>query len=258
MMTSTHHQEGPLSHSLRTISRTRVEYALLAAAIGLALPLSACEFGIDGNGHRTDEVRETREFTSVESDGELDVFIERGDAFSVVVSIDSNLQHLVDVHVSGDTLVVDSERNFGHFVDGPHVWVTLPRLQGVSLDGSGRMVAVGFASDDVVDIDLGGSGLVEFHGEAAAIHVSHDGSGRVYLEGETDSIDLRLDGSGSIDARSCPALDGAFDLGGSGQILATVLETARASLSGSGRIDLYGGAVIERQSVSGSGSIRMH
>ncbi len=257
-MTETHRHEGTLSSLLCASRRTRFEWTLFATAVGFALPLSACEFGVDGNGHRTDEVREVGEFTRVEDDGELDVFIERGDEFSVVVSIDSNLQRLVDVRVSGDTLVVDSERNFGHTVDGPHVWVTMPRLQGVYLDGSGRMVATGFASDDTVDLDLDGSGEVEFHGEASRINVSHDGSGRVIVEGETDSIDLSLGGSGSIDARSCPALEGVFDLSGSGKISATVLETAQASLSGSGRIDLYGGAVLEHRSLSGSGSIQQH
>ena len=256
-MTSMHRDESTLSRLLSRGSRACLERALLAAALGFALPLSACEFGVDGNGHRTDELRQVGgAFTRVEDDGELDVFIERGDEFSVVVSIDSNLQHLVDLRVSGDTLVIDSERNLGHTVDGPHVWVTLPRLQGVYLDGCGRMVATGFDSDDVVDLELDGSGLLEFHGEAAQLNVSHDGSGRVLLEGATDSIDLRLGGSGSIDARSCPALDGVFGLSGSGEISATVTETAQVSLSGSGRIDLYGGAVLEHQSVSGSGSIR--
>lgn len=219
--------------------------------------LASCACGVDGNGHRTEQVREVGEFTKVENDGELDVAIEQGKGFSVVVSIDSNLQSLVEVDVAGDTLHIDVEKPLGHTVDGPHVWVTLPTLRRASLDGSGRVTALGFVDQGAVDLRLDGSGQVRFSGGAERLKVRHDGSGEVELEGYANRIELALDGSGAIHAKDCPASEGEVSLSGSGEISATVVDTVDVSLSGSGRIEVIGGADVQHRSKSGSGSIHI-
>lgn len=66
----------------------------------LLLVLPSCSLGVDGNGERTDEDRDLRDFSSVIADGSLDVQVHQGDTTSVVVSIDSNLQRRARAHVA--------------------------------------------------------------------------------------------------------------------------------------------------------------
>src|SRR3954463_932352 len=109
-------------------------FALLGSLSLLAL--MGCDVaGIDGNGRRQDETRDVAAFTRIRSDSELDVKVTQGEAQSVTVSLDSNLLHLVDTRVSGDTLYVDLHDNVDQIVDGPHVLITVPELTAAKLAG---------------------------------------------------------------------------------------------------------------------------
>ena len=95
----------------------------------LLLLLPSCDLGVDGNGSRSVEDRPERDFTGVNAQGSLDVKVQPGDVFSVVVSIDSNLQSAVVTRVDGATLIVDVSEPIGDTVSGPHVIVTMPVLR---------------------------------------------------------------------------------------------------------------------------------
>ena len=147
------------AHVLRT--------ALLPALLLGLLP--SCDLGIDGNGKRSVEDRPERDFTGVEARGSLDVKVQRGDMFSVVVSIDSNLQPFVVTRVDGGTLIVDVNEPIGDTVSGPHVIVTMPVLRAAALSGSGALSAETFSQDQPVALILEGSGNLLFSGDVPAL-----------------------------------------------------------------------------------------
>jgi len=221
---------------------------LAAAGCGL--------YGVDGNGERATETRPLQGFTAVVADGSLDVQIQRGDAFDVEVSIDSNvLRDLrTDLIDGGATLSIDLEGPVWDILPGPHVIVTMPALQRAVLNGSGSMNATGFQQTDPVTLELDGSGSLTYAGDVPSAQVRSWGSGDVRLHGSAGSLDARLDGSGAVDARDFPTATADLSLSGSGDLAANVSSSARVTLSGSGNVDLYGGAVVERASISGSGS----
>ena len=244
------------SSSSSTRSPSSPTATSLAFLVIAAWPL-ACGLGVPGNGQRTMEDRAATSFSRLDSESSLDVQATRGDTFSVTVSIDSNLQRYVTTRVSGDTLLVDVDHAVDDTVAGPHVIVTMPRLDQAILGGSGRLV-LAFQQDQPIELDLDGSGDLTFDGGAPRLTARLDGSGDMRIDGSADAVDLRLDGSGRMNARGCTATSADVSLGGSGDIAATVTGATRASLSGSGNIDLYGGGALESTSVSGSGAIRRH
>jgi hypothetical protein len=67
-----------------------------------------------------------------------------------------------------------------------------------------------------------------------------------------------LSGSGSLRGQHLEAESGAIELSGSGDVSATVRDSVRVSLSGSGQIDLYGGAAVDHYLNTGSGDIVQH
>jgi Putative auto-transporter adhesin, head GIN domain len=236
------------THFLRT--------ALLSGLLLGLLP--SCDLGVDGNGNRSVEDRPGQDFTGVESRASLDVKIQRGDTFSVVVSIDSNLQPAVVTRVDGGTLIVDVTEPIGHTVSGPHVIVTMPVLRAAVLSGSGALSAETFPQDQPVDLILEGSGNLVFSGDVPTLTARLDGSGDLSLHGITGAADLTLEGSGNLDARDMSATTGDISLDGSGDLAATVTGSMRIALSGSGDIDLFGGGSLETSALDGSGSLRVH
>jgi hypothetical protein len=220
------------------------------------LATADCGLYVDGNGERATETRPLQGFTAVAADGSLDVQIQRGDAFDVEVSIDSNvLRDLrTDLTDGGATLSIDLDGPVWDILPGPHVIVTMPELRRVVLNGSGSVNATGFQQTVPMTLELDGSGSLTYTGEVPSAQVRSWGSGDLRLHGATDSLDARLDGSGAVDARDFPTTTADLSLSGSGDLAANVSGSARVTLSGSGNVDLYGGAVVERASISGSGS----
>jgi hypothetical protein len=186
------------------------------------------------------------------------VKVEQGDTFSVVVSIDSNLQPLVRTRVEGDTLVVDFSEPVGDTLGGPHVIVTMPVLRAATVSGSGGLSAETFSQDEGVDLNVEGSGNLVFGGDVPSLTGRLSGSGNMLLRGTADAIDLGLDGSGNVQARDLTAATGDISVEGSGNVAATVTGPARVTLTGSGDVDLFGGGTVERASVTGSGTLHRH
>jgi hypothetical protein len=221
--------------------------------------LPACHFGeIDGNGERTDEVRDTEAFGRLRSASNLDIEVVQGAETSVVVSIDENLQEHVKVQASNDILYLETPDNLGDMVEGPHVLITVPELYAAKLAGSGRFWAELYQPDEPFDLFLTGSGEMSFRGTTAVVGGYLSGSGDMRLEGETSEVELILSGSGSIRAKPLSAAVGSIELSGSGDISATVESSVSVALSGSGDIDLYGGANLDGYSNSGSGDVDQH
>lgn len=220
------------------------------------LATAGCGLYVDGNGERATETRPLQGFTAVTADGPLDVQIQRGDAYNVEVSIDSNvLRDLrTDLVDGGATLAIDLEGRFWDIISGPHVIITMPVLQRAVLNGSGSVSATDFQQTEPVALELDGSGTLTYSGQVPSAQVRSWGSGDVRLHGSTGSLDARLDGSGAVDARDFPTETADLSLSGSGDLSANVTGSARVTLSGSGNVDLYGGAVVEHASLSGSGS----
>jgi Putative auto-transporter adhesin, head GIN domain len=232
--------------------------SLLVPLLGSFWLLGCDGAGIDGNGQRQNEARDTVAFSRIRSDSDLDVKVTQGDVQSVTVSLDSNLLHLVSTRVSGDTLHIDVSDNVDKIVDGPHVLITVPELTAAKLAGSGSMSLALEEPSSPLDLYLSGSGSVRFNGTTAVTGAYLSGSGDIRLDGTTSDLDLALSGSGSIRGQNLATDSASIDLSGSGDISATVSDSVKVSLSGSGHIDLYGGATIDDYRNTGSGEIAQH
>ena len=223
-----------------------------------AVLLAGCWAGMDGNGQRTEEVKALSGFTSVDNRTELDVSVERGDTFGVVVSIDEDLQELVELRVDGDTLRIDTSENIGEHVPGPSVRVTMPSLLAANVDGSGNLDAFGFHESAPVRLHVSGSADLDYDGSAPTLTATVRGSGNLHVRGTTEHLEADVHGSGDLHAKDLIAASASLSVDGSGDLTATVNGPTDARVSGSGDIDLFGSPVLGNTSTRGSGDLNIH
>jgi len=198
--------------------------------------VSGCMLGIasvQGSGKKATSERKVEPFTNLALDGSMDVVIGVGTDQNVVVEGDDNIVPLITTKVSSGTLTIDSESGFSTKVP-LKVRITVPKLKGLTLNGSGSMLADGVSGK-------------EFKAMLA-------GSGDMQVKGSVSSIDATLTGSGRIRMQQIPCESAKVLLTGSGDIEVSPTQQLDAKLTGSGRIVYFGFPNITKD-VTGSGEV---
>jgi hypothetical protein len=240
-------------------SRASMRFGWVAVvALNLLVPAVAVGWGIvHGNGKAVTQERKLPPFNQIEMKGSLDAQVVPG-PHKVEVTIDENLQELVEISVEGETLIIRAKRGFSTQLQN-RIAITMPDLKGVKLQGSGSAAISGFNKAREVALAVSGSGDVKFDGQAQTLAVAIRGSGDVTLSGSTDSLQGSVSGSGGLQAKKMTARSATLSVAGSGNVAATVKGgTVTAALTGSGDIDLWGDAKVTQVAKSGSGDLTQH
>jgi hypothetical protein len=211
----------------------------LAMVCSLSLESYAQVFGIKGNGNIMKQGRELSSFSKIEVLGSADVIIRQGDQTTVEVHADENLMENLITEVKNDRLVIRTEgsiRSYKKF----EVHVTMIRLDGISIAGSGDVMSAGTISGSDLEISINGSGDVDMELDYKNLSTSINGSGDVKVSGVTGDFDLAVMGSGDFSATNLR------------------LDDCKIKVMGSGDVKLYGKAVSVNVEVAASGDINLH
>jgi len=215
---------------------------------------------LDGAGTVVTDIRDEDGFSGVSSSGSFDVYVSQAEDFSVEVVAQENLISIIETEVSGSTLLIRKKPGTCYRSISPvEIYVTLPKLEELHLSGSGKVIAdVGEAVD--FESSNTGSGILSLDTViAATCTFSNSGSGRIEVgHVYTDDIRMIQSGSGSIySERVYQPAEVTLSLSSSGRIISTIDDgvDVGATVSGSGRIELVGEAVVADYKLSASGKI---
>jgi hypothetical protein len=144
---------------------------------------------------------------------------------------------LLDVSVQGDVLVVAPERSVAFQRANVRLFLTLPELRSVRLDGGTRLTLSGLTGEELQIESNGAAHVRASGGRFGRLELQSDGAGRFnFEETPVEAADVLLDGVGSVTL----------------QMAGGVLS---GEINGAGSIE-YGGTVAdERVSVNGFGSV---
>lgn len=208
--------------------------------------------GTKGDGQKVAQPREVGPFSRIRLEGSLDARVTVGPARAVSVTIDQNLQPLVETRVEGDTLVI-SAREASWQGEG-RVDVSVPALRGLAIRGSGDAAIEGGEGD--LSLSISGSGDLTWRGRAGALAAAVSGSGDMQLSGTATSVEISVAGSGDVRARELEAGRADVSVAGSGDVEVRLAGgPLRASVAGSGDVVWYGEGRVEQASSVGSGRI---
>jgi hypothetical protein len=191
---------------------------------------------IIGEGTATSEKRSiVGAFTEIRLEGSPDVKVRQGDSIEVTVKDFPNLLSFTRTTVSGNTLIIDFQSNTGISNSVAEVTVTLPKLTGLELSGSGDIAATNNLTCDDLNVLISGSGDIALSGQAKKMNVKVSGSGDVAtFDFICDDIIAILTGSGDMDLNIMKTL--AATLSGSGDITYKGTPTVNSQVTGSGRV----------------------
>jgi hypothetical protein len=192
-------------------------------------------------------------FTRINLEGSVDVVLTEG-PYSIVVEGDDNLLRLVTTTISGGTLVVDNTECFAS-EKSLVVRVSLPKLEGVSVEGSSDLGATSGFSSDLLSISSSGSGDIDLQVESKELHTTSTGSGDITLGGHAASHTVVMSGSGDLDAYDLQTERPDYRSSGSGDGTISVSQSLTVTLSGSGDLGYHGNPGEYLASVTGSGEV---
>ena len=207
----------------------------------VALLLSGCGFQmVTGSGKIAMETRNVSGFTSVTLAGIGNVYLTQGKAESVRIEAEDNLIPYFETSVQGSTLTIGVKNQYIGVDLQPtkpvKFYVTLPKIEAVTLAGSGNIFA----------------GEIQ----TSAFKISLLGSGNISADTLTaTTANLRLAGSGDITLGSLTADGLTANIAGSGNIKVSTLKatTVRATTAGSGDFSMGGEVTDQHIEILGSG-----
>jgi hypothetical protein len=185
--------------------------------------------------------------------GSIDVRLSQGSPQSVKLVAPQSLHSLFKVSLNDGIAYISQDQCYNSSKE-TYMEIVTARLESVSLNGAGSILGSGTFMLTELEIDLGGSGDIEFSVDAAEIHVENDGAGDVLLDGEVKELSIEVDGSGDVLAKRLEAEEVEASVDGSGSIEVHAKEKLKASVNGSGDVR-YKGKPDVKSNISGSGEV---
>lgn len=200
---------------------------------------------------------ELRDFEGVSLGGPDTLLVRQGETWSVQVEGDPAAIEKLDIYVRDRVLHVERRWRRGGWAnddEGATVRVTVPRLDRVSLRGSGDIHIDRMTGDDM-RVSLAGSGDLRIDDMAGRLaHFSVAGSGSVFARGTVEASHVSVAGSGAVLADQLEAAWTHVSIAGSGDAHVHASEGARVSIVGSGDA-MIRGTTNCRSSKIGSGDV---
>jgi len=164
----------------------------------MAMLLTGCSaiLRTTGAGKIMDKSYDFTNFTGIQVSDTLQFEVKQADAYSVVVSAHENVFDHLDMHQSGNTLVIGM-KFFPYNTSGIIVTITMPQLSKLSVSGACDGKATGFDSSN--DLEINVSGASDLNTDLKAGKTKLDMSGEAKITGDLTSTDTQIKLSGACD-----------------------------------------------------------
>lgn len=225
---------------------------LAAFALGSCELDELCE---KGDGPTVNKELSLPPFHSLVLDISADVFITEGEAQSITVEGQENIIDQLELDVRNETWEIDFEQSCIYNHDDLKIFITLPEIRSIEIDGSGNVVGENTFTGDNIDLTIDGSGDMDLALEVKEVNARVEGSGDFELEGLADVVRYYVRGSGDIRAFDLEALEADVEIRGSGSVEVTVVDFLKVDIDGSGDVFYKGNPELDVR-VDGSGEVK--
>ncbi len=228
----------------------KVAVLCLATAV-----MSSCDdqMCIKGEGPVEQRELQLQPFDAIDANGDFKVYITQGSPQKVEVKGESNILSDLRTDIESGTWKI-AHRSCVRRSETVEVYITLPEVSALRLNGSGRISASNTLETEELQLDLNGSGRMNLEVETDELIAHTSGSGEITLRGEADKSAIVMSGSGKVAAYDLQSKDVSVKLSGSGRAEVAASSTLTVDISGSGSVHYMGNPSVNTQ-ISGSGKV---
>lgn len=208
------------------------------------------------------DVRNVSEFSEISMRISGKLYLEQSDRQRVeIVAKSSTLEDIVTEVKDGELVIRFKNRNvfWRSFNPGKiEIYVSVPEIEGLSVSGSGDIIADNRITSRQMNMAVSGSGnirLDDLRTDRAKASISGSGGVLIEKEGMADEFEASISGSGSVKAEKFEAKNVEVHISGSGNCSIRAIEKLKARVVGSGSVYYSGNPQVD-SSVSGSGRVR--
>ncbi len=209
------------------------------------------------------ETRDVATFTKISFRTPGKVYVKQGSPQKVEIEGSKEALEKIKTTVKDNRLSIGPEEswfNWGNDDNKVIVYITVANIEGISVSGSGVLIAETKITARDLDLNVSGSGSLQAEIEAGDVDADVNGSGSISLTGKCKSFESDISGSGKVKLNATISDKADFGVAGSGRIEAAGwAANVKASISGSGKV-LAADLQTEKCDVriSGSGNVEIH
>lgn len=227
---------------------------LFYTAAALVLLLSACKETIHGDGPLVKQTRTPGEFAKLELDIPAHITYIVADSVSMTIASEQNIIDNIITEVDGRTLEIKSDKDLEP--SRPiEIIMTIRTLEGITLNGSGKIRGINTLSGKEIRLNINGSGDIAGRFDFRMIRTEINGSGDAQLQGKCEEQRIDINGSGNYCAEGRQSDVCMVEISGSGDADVNVMTKLSADVVGSGNVR-YAGEPSISTNVTGSGEVK--
>lgn len=186
--------------------------------------------------------------------GSLEVQLTQGEGQSVEVEAQENLVDLVETTVKDGHWTIRTRECYR--TDKPFVvHLRVPKIDRVTVQGSGDVNGMGTFTGNSFNLDVQGSGDLKINVNGGSVKASVQGSGAVKITGTCDDLAATVQGSGDVKAAGLKAGRARVNVMGSGDIAVQTNGALEGEILGSGDVEYVGTPSPLSVQVTGSGRV---
>lgn len=213
---------------------------------------------IKGSGNVVDVQYSFEDFTRIEVNNAFQLSIVKSDTFSVVVYLDDNIVNYLEVHRSGNWLIIDLESGHNYNNLNLTAEVHMPGIE--NLKGSGAISASmnGFSElpglDDF-EIELSGASVFSGNFVVDNCDIKLSGASVVNINGVCSNLYLEASGASDLNMGNFVIGSAYFVLSGASDGTINVTDHLDVTLSGASVLRYHGNPEIGNVNITGASSL---
>src|SRR4030042_68278 len=201
------------------------------------------------------EVRNPDNFSKISLSMAAKVYVVQGSECRLKIEADENDLEKIETSVKDGKLEIKTKSWASNLKDNVIVRITMPELTGLSVSGSGSVIAESGFDCQELDLSVTGSGSIKMSKlTASTVEALITGSGNIQLDGEKTAGEraLTITGSGNYSAEAMEVNHARITITGSGSARINVINELKTNITGSGNVTYRGDPVVNA-SATGSG-----
>ncbi|MBN2526049.1 MAG: DUF2807 domain-containing protein [Deltaproteobacteria bacterium] len=220
----------------------------------ISILIVSCSHAV-GSGIRSQETRTVAPFEQIIVSGKMNITLQVGANYEVLLSGDDNVVDAVKVRVINNALRIQAPKAS---IQKQQLQVTIvtPRLTGITASLTENIsINMSGSPVDELRIRLSGVGRLDINGvQAQSIQSQMDGTGKLTIEGRANHLNFRISGLGQGNFSHLCLRTASIRVNGMGKVTINAAENLEATVKGLGKVAYFGDPSLQRD-VTGGGKI---